>query len=45
MRDLADVQDLIVALNLFLNLMDKLDNSVGSDYKRIWEAANQDTHR
>ena len=45
MRDLADVQDLIVALNLPLKLMDKLDKSVRSDYKRIWEAANKDTHR
>jgi hypothetical protein len=45
MRDLADVQDLIVALNLPLNLMGKLDKSVRSEYKRIWEAANKDTHR
>ena len=45
MRDLADVQDLIVALNLPSKLMDKLDKSVRSDYKRIWEAANKDTHR
>lgn len=45
MRDLADVQDLIVALNLPLNLMDKLDKSVRSDYKRIWEAANKDPQR
>ena len=45
MRDLADVQDLIVALNLPLKLMDKLDKSVRSDYKRIWKAANKDTHR
>ena len=45
MRDLADVQDLIIALNLPLNLMDKLDKSVRSEYKRIWEAANKDTRR
>jgi hypothetical protein len=45
MRDLADVQDLIVALNLPLNLMDKLDKSVRSEYKRIWKAAKKDTHR
>ncbi len=45
MRDLADVQDLIVALNLPLNLMDKLDKSVRSEYKRIWKAANKDTPR
>ena len=45
MRDLADVQDLIVALNLPLNLMDKLDKSVRSEFKRIWDAANKDTQR
>lgn len=40
MRDLADVQDLIVALSLPLNFMDKLDKSVRSGYRRIWEASN-----
>lgn len=44
-RDLADVQDLIIALKLPLNLMDKLDKSVRSEYKRIWQAAIKDTHR
>jgi hypothetical protein len=42
MRDLADVQDLILALNLPLALKDKLDESVHSEYQRIWEAANKD---
>lgn len=45
MRDLADVQDLIIALNLPLNVMDKLDESVRLEYRRIWQAANKDTHR
>lgn len=45
MRDLADVQDLIVALNLPLDLKDKLDGSVRPEYQRIWEAANKDPHR
>ena len=45
MRDLADVQDLIIALNLPLELKDKLDESVRPEYQRIWEAANKDTHR
>ena len=42
MRDLADVQDLIMALNLPLELKDKLDESVRPEYQRIWEAANRD---
>jgi len=41
MRDLADVQDLIVALSLPLNFMDKLDKSVHPEYRRIWEASNK----
>ena len=41
MRDLADVQDLIIALNLPLELKDKLDESVCSEYQRIWDAANK----
>lgn len=40
MRDLADVQDLIIALNLPLELKDELDKSVRPEYQRIWEAAN-----
>jgi hypothetical protein len=45
MRDLADVQDLIIALKLPLDLMNKIAKSVRSEYKRIWEAANKDIHR
>ena len=39
MRDLSDVQDLIVALNLPLMLADSLDRSVRDEYLRIWNAA------
>ena len=39
MRDLADVQDLIMALNLPLKVKNKLDESVRPEYQRIWEAA------
>jgi hypothetical protein len=45
MRDLADVQDLIIALKLPLDLMNKLEKSVRSEYQRIWEAANKETLR
>ncbi len=45
MRDLADVQDLIIALNLPLELKDKLDESVRPEYHRIWEATKKDPHR
>jgi hypothetical protein len=45
MRDLADVQDLIMVLDLPLELEDKLDESVRSEYQRIWEAANKDPQR
>jgi hypothetical protein len=45
MRDLADVQDLIIALNLPLELKEKLDKSVRPEYRRIWEAANKDSRR
>ena len=45
MRDLADVQDLIIALNLPLEFKDKLDESVRPEYQRIWEAANKDPRR
>jgi hypothetical protein len=40
LRDLADVQDLIMALNLPLELADRLDPSVSPEYRRIWMAAN-----
>jgi hypothetical protein len=45
MRDLADVQDLIMALNLPLELREKLDESVRPEYQRIWEAANKGSQR
>lgn len=45
MRDLADVQDLIMALNLPLDLKDKIDESVRPEYQRIWEAARKDPQR
>ena len=45
MRDLADVQDLIMALNLPLELKDKIDESVRPEYQRIWEAARKDPQR
>jgi hypothetical protein len=45
MRDLADVQDLILALNLPLELKDKLNESVRPEYQRIWEASNKDLQR
>lgn len=41
LRDLADVQDLIIALNLPLDLEEKLDASVRAEYRRLWEAANK----
>lgn len=45
MRDLADVQDLIIGLKLSLNFMDKLDKSVRPEYQRIWGPANKETLR
>ena len=45
MRDLADVQDLIMALDLPLNVMEELDESVRPEYRRIWQAANKDASR
>ena len=41
LRDLADVQDLIMTLNLPLELADRLDPSVSSEFKRIWMAAQK----
>jgi hypothetical protein len=40
-RDIADVQDLIIALNLPLELEEKLDASVSAEYRRLWEAAQK----
>ena len=41
LRDLADVQDLIMSLELPFELADRLDPSVSSEFKRIWMAANK----
>jgi hypothetical protein len=41
LRDLADVQDLIVALDLSLDMADRLDASVRDEYRRLWAAAQQ----
>ena len=41
LRDLADVQDLIMSLELPLELADRLDPSVSSEFKRIWMAAKK----
>jgi len=40
-RDIADVQDLIIALVLPLELEKKLDESVRPEYRRLWEAAQK----
>jgi hypothetical protein len=39
LRDLADVQDLIVALELPLDLENALDASVREEYRRLWNLA------
>jgi len=39
LRDLADVQDLIMTLKLPLELEEKLDASVRVEYRRLWEGA------
>ncbi|MGH2521437.1 MAG: hypothetical protein ACRDH2_02935 [Anaerolineales bacterium] len=39
LRDLADVQDLIMTLSLPLELGERLDESVRGEYQRLWEAA------
>jgi hypothetical protein len=39
LRDLSDVQDLILALDLPLDFQEKLDNSVRNEYQRLWQAA------
>jgi hypothetical protein len=39
LRDLADVQDLIMRLALPLELREPLDESVRAEYTRLWEAA------
>ena len=41
LRDLADVQDLIAALDLPLELGEQLDDSVRNEYRRLWETVQQ----
>lgn len=41
LRDLADVQDLIAILDLPRELGDKLDESVGKEYQRLWETVQE----
>jgi hypothetical protein len=41
LRDLADVQDLIIARDLPLALEEKLDESVRAEYRCLWEAAQK----
>jgi hypothetical protein len=41
LRDLSDVQDLIISANLPLELEEKLDTSVRAEYRRLWEAAQK----
>lgn len=40
-RDIADVQDLIVRARLPLDLADRLDPSVRDEYRRLWEVASK----
>ena len=40
LRDLADVQDLIIRLDLPLDLADRLDPSVQAAYRDLWEKAH-----
>ncbi len=39
LRDLADVQDLILRLQLPLHLADEIDPSVQPEYRRLWQQA------
>jgi hypothetical protein len=41
LRDLADVQDLIVTLGLPRDLASTLDGSVQAEYRRLWELAHE----
>ena len=41
LRDLADVQDLIVALGLPLDLENALDASVRDEYRRLWSLTRE----
>ena len=44
LRDLADVQDLIGALQLPADFAERLDESVRGEYHRLWQTA-QDARR
>ena len=39
LKDLADVQELILHLSLPLNLTERFDESVRAEYRRLWNAA------
>ena len=41
LRDLADVQDLIIRLELSLSVADRLDPSVQAAYRDLWEKAQE----
>jgi hypothetical protein len=41
LRDLADVQDLIIKLKLPLELQERLDASVRGEYERLWQTAQE----
>jgi hypothetical protein len=41
LKDLADVQELILHLKLPLAVAEKLDSSVRHEYRRLWQAAQQ----
>ncbi len=41
LKDLADVQELILHLRLPLDVANRLDSSVRAEYKRLWKAAQQ----
>ncbi len=43
LRDLADVQDLIMNLNLPIELADRLDASVRDEYRRLWQTGQAST--
>ena len=39
LKDLADVQELILHLNLPFSLAEQLDESVSAEYRKLWDAA------
>ena len=40
LKDLADVQELILHLNLPLDIAARLDDSVRAEYRKLWDAAS-----